>query len=181
MSFLLCLPGAASPLVTGNGFGLAVVSPDTAALTKFYAHPYSFSRPDPNRPLSEGVETANFIKKLAWSDSPTGNTSAEYLEDSQIIHLHSGAGDGFFFMPFGLARTVLVVTWEPSVTDGSHGYLQVEWNRSVSAQKVIRISGIEVQLLRFEGIAESLLLVPLERRRAKSARARLCFTWQDSL
>ena len=42
---LACLPAAASPLVT-NGFGFAVVSPETPTASKFYAHPYSFARPD---------------------------------------------------------------------------------------------------------------------------------------
>jgi hypothetical protein len=43
---LAALPAAASHLVTGNGFGFAVVLPDTDTVTKFYAHPYSFVRPD---------------------------------------------------------------------------------------------------------------------------------------
>ena len=60
------LPAAASHLVTGNGFGFAVVAPETGTVNKFYAHPYSFVRPDPRNPLSEGVETANFIKELGW-------------------------------------------------------------------------------------------------------------------
>ncbi len=87
--------------------GLAVVSPESTTLTKFYAHPYSFSRRDPNHPLRRGIETANFLKKLAWSDGAPASISAEYLEDLQIIHVRSGAGEGFFFMPFGLAQTSL--------------------------------------------------------------------------
>ena len=59
-----CPPAAASHLVTGNGFGFAVVAPESGAVTKFYPLPYSFVRPDPANPLSEGVETANFIKSL---------------------------------------------------------------------------------------------------------------------
>src|SRR5271168_231441 len=88
---LPCLPAHASHLVTGNGFGFAVVSPENATVTKFYAHPYSFGQPDPKNPLSEGVETANFVKSIAWSGkheqtSPTQSASAEYEEDSQVIH-----------------------------------------------------------------------------------------------
>ncbi len=162
-----CSPAAASSLVTGNGFGLAVVSPDTVTLTKFYAHPYSFSRPDPDNPLSEGVETANFLKRLGWSDRPSHNTSAEYLRDSQVIHVRSGAGEGFFFMPFGLAQTVLIVSWKPGVAQAPHGYLHVEWNRPVNLRRVIRMAGTEMQLLKFDGIQESLLLVPLGRRLTK--------------
>lgn len=168
-SLLACSSAAASPLVTGNGFGLAVVSPHTATLTKFYAHPYSFARPDPNHPLSEGVETANFVKGLGWSDVGTHNPSAEYLEDSQIIHVRSEAGEGFFFMPFGLSQAVLVVSWEPGAAKATRGYLQVEWNRSPNFRKVVRMSGIEMQLLKVDGIHESLLLVPLGRKWDKSA------------
>ena len=65
----LTIPAAATNLVTGNGFGFAVVNPDTAAITKLYSHPYSFMRPDPTNPLSEGIETPNFLKSLAVARS----------------------------------------------------------------------------------------------------------------
>ena len=99
--WLVSMPAAATThMVTGNGFGFAVVSPDSGAMTKFYAHPYSFARPDPQNPLSEGVETANFLKTLHWEP---GNgqaasqqvVSAEYRDDSQVIRVHSGAGRAF--------------------------------------------------------------------------------------
>ena len=111
------LPAAASNLVTGNGFGFAVVSPDTASVTSFYAHPYSFVRPDPQNALSEGIPTANFIKSVRWSDESAHSTSAEYEEDSNVIHARSSAGEGFFFMPFGLEHSALVLSWDPSVAD----------------------------------------------------------------
>src|SRR3569833_1119466 len=38
--FAACTPLAASHLVTGNGFGFAVVAPESGSVTKFYAHPY---------------------------------------------------------------------------------------------------------------------------------------------
>src|SRR5215216_4872078 len=63
--FALCLPATASHPVTGNGFGFAVVAPESGQATRFYPHPYSFVRPDPAHPLSEGIETANFIKTLS--------------------------------------------------------------------------------------------------------------------
>jgi hypothetical protein len=72
---------SATNLVTGNGFGFAVVSPDNATVTKFYAHPYSFSRPDPKNPLSEGIETTNFIKSLRLPCQG----SAGYEQDSHVI------------------------------------------------------------------------------------------------
>jgi hypothetical protein len=108
-----CFPAAASSnLVTGNGFGFAVVSPQTATVTRFYAHPYAFTRPDPNNSLSEGFPTANFIQVLGWGDGTATASSADYEEDSQIIHARS-AGEGSFFMPFGLRQSALIISWQP--------------------------------------------------------------------
>lgn len=165
-SLLACLPAAASPLVTGNGFGFAVVPPETATVSKFYAHPYSFARPDIQNPLSEGVATANFIKGLGWNDGTAHSASAEYVEDSHVIHARSSAGEGLFFMPFGLRQAALIISWEPVVAQALRGHLYVEWSRPVSSQRVVRMSGTEMQLLKFDGIQESLLLIPLERKRA---------------
>ena len=66
LGFLLGAPAGASPLVTGNGFGFAVVAPDRGSATRFYPHPHSFVRADPANPLSEGIATPNFIKALGW-------------------------------------------------------------------------------------------------------------------
>src|SRR5438046_5495401 len=88
VAFALCAPAAASHLVTGNGFGFAVVAPESGAATKFYPHPYSFVRPDPANPLSEGIETANFIRSLDWGSKRAGN--ADYAEDSHVIRMRRG-------------------------------------------------------------------------------------------
>ena len=64
LAFVLCAPAAASHLVTGNGFGFAVVAPESGTATKFYPHPHNYLRPDPSNALGEGIETANFIKAL---------------------------------------------------------------------------------------------------------------------
>ncbi|MGB9417371.1 MAG: glycoside hydrolase family 15 protein [Acidobacteriaceae bacterium] len=169
-SFLACLPAAASNLVTGNGFGFAVVSPSTATVTKFYAHPYSFARPDPQNPLSEGIETANFIKSLGWSDGTAHGASAEYENDSSVIHVRCSAGEGLFFMPFGLRRTALIVSWNPGSAGASRDGLHVEWNRPLSSQKLVRMYGTEMHLLKFDGIEESLLLIPLGPARPGTAQ-----------
>ena len=174
-ALLACLPAHASHLVTGNGFGFAVVSPENAAVTKFYAHPYSFGQPDPKNPLSEGVETTNFIKAIAWNgkggQTPSSEgASANYEEDSQVIHAHRSDGDGFFFMPFGLRQTALIVSWEPASKGASRRGLYVEWNRPVSSQRAVRMFGAEVHLLKFDGIGESLLLIPLGGNRVAPSR-----------
>ncbi len=152
-------------MVTGNGFGFAVVSPESGTVTKFYAHPYSFVRPEDNKPLSEGVETTNFIKVLAWGGDAAQGASAEYVEDSHVIQVHSSNGEGLVFMPFGLRRATLVISWDPTSTDARQGDWHTEWGHPVSSQKAVRLSGREMQLLRFDGVGESLLLIPLGRKR----------------
>jgi hypothetical protein len=166
---LASLPSAASNPVTGNGFGFAVVSPETAKVTKFYAHPYSFVRPDPKDHLSEGVETANFIKQFGWSERATHGASADYDQDSHVIHSHSAEGDGLFFMPFGLHQAALIISWKPRAESDRRGGFTVQWNHPVASEKAVRMFGTEMHLLKFEGIQESLLLIPLGRERTNSA------------
>jgi hypothetical protein len=171
---LVCLPAAASHLVTGNGFGFAVVSPKNGTVTRFYAHPYSFGQPDPKNPLSEGIETANFIKELGWAaggghGSSTQGASADYEEDSQVIHARSSDGEGLIFMPFELRWPALIVSWEPSGAEAQSGALHVEWNRTLKSQREVRMFGVEMHLLKFDGIEESLLLIPLGAKRAGPA------------
>src|SRR5262252_9038810 len=168
-SLLACLAAGATNLVTGNGFGFAVVSPQTAMISKFYAHPYSFARPDPQNPLAEGVETTNFIKNLGWSGPATQGASAEYEEDSHVIHTRSNGAEGFFFMPFGLREPALVIIWEPASASASPGRLDVEWIRPVKSHTVARVAGIEIELLKFDGVEESLLLIPLGPKRPEAA------------
>jgi GH15 family glucan-1,4-alpha-glucosidase len=159
------LAAAATNLVTGNGFGFAVASPETATVSKFYAHPYSFVRPDPVKPLSEGVETANFLKSLSWSGQ---GASAEYEAESQVIHARSSAGEGFVFMPFGLKKPVLIFDWESSASDSSGGW-KVEWNHPLRSRRVATVDGHEVEVLKFDAVEERLLLVPLAPVQAKTS------------
>ena len=149
------LPAAASHLVTGNGFGFAVVAPENGTVTKFYAHPYSFLRPNPKDALSEGVETTNFIKSLAF-DEAAGPTSADYVEDSHVIRIKGAAGEVLVFMPFGLKRAALVIV----AADGASGP-HVEWNHPVKSSGKIQAAGAEIKEVTFEGIAEPLLMIAL--------------------
>src|ERR1700722_20005849 len=91
-SLLAPLSATASHLVTGNGFGFAVVSPENGTVTRFYAHPYSFVRPDSRNPLGEGIETANFIQEIGWGDEARKDASAEYENDSHVIHIRRSDG-----------------------------------------------------------------------------------------
>ncbi|HEY1160549.1 MAG TPA: glycoside hydrolase family 15 protein [Terracidiphilus sp.] len=145
-------------------------------MSKFYAHPYSFVRPDSQKPLSEGVETANFIKELGWTDgsghSPsTQGASAEYEEDSQVIHARRSDGEGLFFMPFGLRQAALVISWESGSAEARRGGLNVEWSWPLRSQRVVRMFGGEMHLLKFDGIDESLLLIPLGGKRVEPAQS----------
>lgn len=152
----LWTPAAASHLVTGNGFGFAVVAPEGGAATKFYPHPYSFVRQDPANPLSEGIETPNFIKKLSWGGS-SGASTARYVNDSHVIRMHLADTDGSFFMPFGFERPALVISLESAARKAPSW--RVEWTRALRSQQ--RLGEAQAELLRFEGIDEPLLLIPL--------------------
>jgi hypothetical protein len=160
----------ATPLVTGNGFGFAVVHPETGKLTKFYAHPYSFTAPDPHNPLGEGVGTANFIQSLTWNGS-AGKSAGNYVEDSHIIRTRSEAGQAVFFMPFGLHRNGLIMSWKSASRLARRGYWQVEWSHRIISRKTVEVFGTESLLLGFDGTSESLLLIPIGTR-VKSAYPR---------
>jgi hypothetical protein len=70
-------------------------------------------------------------------------------------------------MPFGLRQTALIVSWEPTSKDAREGGLYVEWSRPVSSQRAVRMDGADVYLLKFDGIEESLLLIPLGGERVE--------------
>ena len=154
--FASCSPAAASHLVTGNGFGFAVVAPESGTVTKFYPHPYSFVRADPANPLSEGIETANFIKTLGWG---VPGRAAEYVDDSHVIRMRDAKGRAYVFMPFGFERPALIIAGEAAPPNAASW--RVEWNRPLQSQKIVNAGGAGGRLLRFEGIDERLLLIPL--------------------
>jgi GH15 family glucan-1,4-alpha-glucosidase len=151
LALALCGPATASHLVTGNGFGFAVVAPELGAATKFYPHPHSFTAPDPANSLSEGIETTNFIKTLGYGE-PRQGRATEYVDDTHVIGMHSAAGTAYYFMPFGVERPALIVSLEAPTA------WRVEWNRPIKSERRLA-SG--ATLLRFDGIDEVLLLVPL--------------------
>lgn len=147
-----CQAAVASHLVTGNGFGFAVVAPELGAATKFYPHPYSFVRADSTDPLSEGVETPNFIKQLAWGKAG-GTATADYVDDSHVIRLRRAEGSADYFMPFGLERPALIISLDAAVS------WRVRWNRPLVSRRPVGEAG--AQLLRFDGIDEPLLIIPI--------------------
>jgi hypothetical protein len=146
--FAMCQPAVASPLVTGNGFGFAVVVPASGAATRFYPHPHNFVRADPANPLGEGIATPNYLKSLDWG--APGGGSADYVADSHVIRLAHGGSSGTLFMPFGLDRPALVIV-------GPAAPWRVQWNAPLASQSRVG----SARLLRFNGIDEPLLLIPL--------------------
>lgn len=150
------MPAAASHLVTGNGFGFAVVAPETGTATKFYSHPYSYVRQDAAHPLSEGIETANFIKSLGWSE-PGRPARTEYVHDSHVIRMIGRDGTGYFFMPFGFERPALVVSLD--TTRPAAASWRVEWSHPLLSERLLSARG-DARLLHFKGIDQALLLIP---------------------
>jgi GH15 family glucan-1,4-alpha-glucosidase len=151
------LPAAASHLVTGNGHGFAVVAPERGAVTSFYPHPHSFTRPDPANPLSEGIETANFIKSLSiGSGAPA---AANYVNDSQVIRIDQDGGGAAIFMPFGFERPALIIS------SNSPSPWRVEWNHPVQKDEIVVVPSGGARVLTFEGIDEALLLIALDQIR----------------
>lgn len=152
------VPLAASHLVTGNGYGFSVVSPETGAVTKFYAHPYSFVAPDPHQPLSEGIETANFITSVGWSEAASSGSTADYVEDSHVIRAHSSRGDLLAFMPFGFRHAALIVVGTPAASNGT---LAFHFAHPVKSEKELHFGTFSGTVLEFEGVPESLIEIPL--------------------
>jgi hypothetical protein len=164
---------AAATLVTGNGMGFAVMRAGDGRVTKLYAHPYAYERTDPAHPLSEGLPTTQFVDAL-WRSGTQGDETgtAHYVEQSQAVRFVARDGAGEAWMPFGLAQAALVVQWVPKPRDA--GAWQVRWSHAVAARERLAMQGATqaatqvATLLHFDGVAESLLLVPLD---AVSGRA----------
>ncbi|MDE2181614.1 MAG: glycoside hydrolase family 15 [Alphaproteobacteria bacterium] len=168
---LLSQEADAAAFVTGNGFGFAVVTPSDGALTKFYAHPYSFVRPDPQKPLSEGVATVNFIKSLRWT-TLVAPQSLAYMAESHVIQVRSASGEGLYFMPFGWNRNALIVAWRPAPAM-HHGAWKVAWAFPITSHIYLRGANSGTRLVKFEGIEEKLLLIPLDRTGRTSTKGLL--------
>jgi len=149
----LCAPAMASRLVTGNGHGFAVVAPESGAVTRFMPHPHSFTRPDPADPLSEGIETANFIKSLSLGAAGEPATT-EYVDDSHVIRMRNGAGTATVFMPFGFERPTLII-----VSDGAPWH--VEWTKPAHEYIAAGSAGAN-PMYEFDGTEGALLAIPLD-------------------
>ena len=158
-----------SPLVTGNGFGFAVVS-TAGDVTRFYAHPYRYERP--NADVSkDGDDTANFIKQMCFSGGNfVSKPELHYRAESQIISSTKNGTEQLFFMPFALKHNVLICM-QPKPLKGQQ--LEITWQHSVKHEESKDISGRKIRLLTFEGVKESLAIVPLKAEENAISNTRL--------
>lgn len=106
---------------------------------------------------------------LGWGKGTAQGASAAYDEDSHVIHAHSANGDGLIFMPFGLQHSALVVSWLPSSAGDPKNTLYVEWSHPLSSQKIVRLAGTWMQILKFKDVPETLLLIPIGKQQKNSA------------
>lgn len=144
-----------TPLVTGNGFGFAVVPLQTNALTKFYVHPYKFTAMDPTDPYGAGFETTNLLTQMGWQGEEA-LTSIAYQEESQIIATETTSSKYFYFMPFTLKHPAVVLVRQG---DGDP-CLNVQWAHPVAQTQVMN-GAIQ---FKFKDIADSALLIPFDRK-----------------
>lgn len=149
-----------SPLTTGNGFGFAVYSQKSGAVTGLFTHPYRFMRQDPNDPFADGPQTPNLVKRLSWKPSEIGESAAkaEYRDQSNVISVKEASSQQSFFMPFGLKHNVLVA----SIAGADDPELQIDWAAAGALEETKVIAGREVRIVRFVGMPDTVALVPLE-------------------
>ena len=125
IAMLVMVSALSTLLVTGNGFGYAVV--DAGAVTRLYAHPYRFMRMKDDS--VDGVPTSNLIRRAEW----TGDESAaavSYVSESHVIRAQKRTLTAEFFEPFALQRNVLMTT-------SKAGCFAITWDHPVkSARKL---------------------------------------------
>lgn len=148
-----------SPFTTGNGYGFAVVSSTSGEILHYYVHPYRFERPDPKDALGEGVEAADLIAAARWETAAaTSAFRADYVNDSHVVAVEKNGSRQAYYMPFDLERNALIASRSP----GAGGCLRVQWSHPVASRRSATISGRNAALIRFDGVPETLALVPLD-------------------
>lgn len=150
---------AKAPLVTGNGHGFAVFDETQGAITKLYTHPYSFTAPSPTDPLAEGIPTANLFDRIAWMDK--SDAKAEYLGESHIIVLDGGQARRTYFMPWGVQRNVLVLTYEAKDREVRLPRLITKWSKPLTARREQTVNGVRVEVARLKDVTETLVSLSL--------------------
>lgn len=172
-----------SPLVTGNGFGYAVVD-KAGTVVRFYAHPYRFERPNIDV-TKDGSTTANLVKKLAWKDSISSKHAPllSYLSESQIVSAKTAADEHVFFMPFALKHNALIAI------NRSHNrqrnsvaaVLQLVFEDAPTKTCTKNVDGHLVHIFSFQNAKELLAVVPMimqssfdEKRKSNQGQNQPC-------
>lgn len=151
-----------SPLVTGNGFGYAVLA-TTGNIVKLYAHPYRFERANPDK-SKDGDNTYNFLKRLSWRGPGVGSAKGAqfgYLSESQVLSVKHDGKEFCYFMPFALKRNALIAVKRSVKKDDASLALDAVWQKAPVSEKSVTIDGLKVRHLTFAGVKESLAIVPL--------------------
>ncbi len=173
---LLDLPPAKiklhSPLVTGNGFGYAVVA-SNGDLTRFYAHPYRYEKANPD-PSKDGYTTANFFKKLSWSGQKPANKPEQlgYINESHVVQIKSDKGEFEYFSPFQLKHNVLIAVSRTGEEDNHDAVLNAAWLHAVQSDELVKVQNRNVRLLKFKDVKEMLVVVPLEEKAAPDLKTK---------
>lgn len=158
-------PTAFTPLSTSNGFGLSVVSLGSGAVSHFYAHPYRFEKPDPQNSLGEGLETTDFLKCLAF-DEPGDPAVVGYVQESHIVSVGRSESTLSVFMPFGFPANALIL-----VRDAPRAASLVPaWEHAPISRKIAQESSTRLLMLSFQGVRETLLVIPLDQTTAELGR-----------
>ncbi len=158
-----------SPIVTGNGFGYAVLATN-GEISKLYAHPYRFLRA--NKDLSkDGPSTANFVKSMTWvgKGSPAQKPEVSYVAESQIMSVKANGNEYDYFMPFGLKRNALIALHKVADGADADAALRVTWLHPIETENVKEISGYKVRLLKFKDVDEALAVVSLDKSKSPDA------------
>lgn len=181
-----------SPMVVGNGYGYAVLS-TSGKITKLYAHPYRFERPNPDE-SKDGYETTNFIKAMSWDWSlplevgakgvtyaPARSSAPKisYVRESHVLNVKDGAAEQDYFMPFGLNRNVFIASHK--LSDSLFTPMLVPtWAHPIRSTEITEVGGHKIQLVQFKDTNESLAIVSLDRKaeaKAFSASCLLGYSW----
>lgn len=167
-------PAGPVPLVTGNGFGYAVVARD-GVLRSFLAHPSSTDRP---LPTDGGVRTTNFIRQARWLNGAaqlSGPTT--FVDDSHVIETRAAGYRLTAFSPFAVPRNVLLLTARPSSGKGAPpkgARLEITWDQPVSSKTKRRFGEVTASIYTFQKTAETLAVLPLSPKTTAAADLPAC-------
>ena len=121
-----CMPATASHPVTGNGFGFAVVAPESGTGDEILS-PSPQLHPARSGQSAERRDRDGQLHQVAELGQAGTAGTADYVADSHVIRMRRADGSGTFFMPFGFERPALIIARRTSAPRGA-----CEWNRPLA-------------------------------------------------